>query len=144
MDSDNKIVYTGGTFEIPHIGHFSFLRKSAVFGKVIVSLNTDEFIKEYKGHAPVFTYKEREEFLRKIPYVYDVVPNIGGADSKPAIELVKPDVITIGSDWAKKDYYAQMQFTQKWLDDKKISLIYIPYTENISTTKIKQACLSQI
>jgi hypothetical protein len=67
-----------------------------------------------------------------------VVPNIGNADSKPAIAECKPDVIAIGSDWARKDYYKQMQFDQDWLDERNISLIYIPYTKGISSTLIKE------
>jgi hypothetical protein len=63
--------------------------------------------------------------------------NVGGADSKIAIEIVKPDYIVIGSDWAKKDYYAQMGFTQDWLDERGIGLVYVPYTQTISTTKLK-------
>ena len=30
-----------------------------------------------------------------------------------------------------------MNFTQEWLDENDIILIYIPYTENISSTIIK-------
>ena len=70
-------------------------------------------------------------------YVDDVVMNIGGKDSKISIEQVKPDYIVIGSDWAKKDYYTQMGFDQDWLDQRGIGLIYVPYTKEISSTKIK-------
>jgi hypothetical protein len=31
-----------------------------------------------------------------------------------------------------------MNFTQKWLDDNEIVLIYLPYTEDVSTTAIKK------
>lgn len=48
-----------------------------------------------------------------------------------------PDLIVVGSDWAKKNYYSQMQFTQEWLDENNIGLAYIPYTKKISTTMIK-------
>jgi hypothetical protein len=51
--------------------------------------------------------------------------------------MVGPDIIAIGTDWARKDYYLQMGFTQDWLDERDISLIYIPYTHSISTTKLK-------
>jgi bifunctional ADP-heptose synthase (sugar kinase/adenylyltransferase) len=51
--------------------------------------------------------------------------------------LEKPDIVVIGSDWAKKDYYKQMGFTQDWLDENGIGLCYFPYTQNISTTIIK-------
>ena len=71
-------------------------------------------------------------------YVDEVVMNIGGKDSKIAIELAQPDYILIGSDWAKKDYYSQMGFDQDWLDYKGIGLIYVPYTKEISSTNIKR------
>jgi glycerol-3-phosphate cytidylyltransferase-like family protein len=103
-----------------------------------VSLNTDEFIAEYKGKPPVMTYEEREAVLLEFRSVYEVVANVGGADSKQAIILANPDIIAIGSDWARKDYYKQMGFTQDWLDEHGISLIYIPYTEGISSTEIKR------
>jgi glycerol-3-phosphate cytidylyltransferase-like family protein len=70
-------------------------------------------------------------------FVDGVVPNHGGADSKPAIELVDPDYIVIGSDWATKDYYKQMGFTQDWLDSYGIALVYIPYTKGVSSSEIK-------
>ena len=75
--------------------------------------------------------------LLSCKYVDEVIFNIGGADSKISIEQVNPDYIVIGSDWARKNYYDQMQFTQDWLDQKNIGLIYIPYTYGISTTVIK-------
>jgi hypothetical protein len=30
-----------------------------------------------------------------------------------------------------------MGFTQDWLDDRGIGLVYVPYTQTISTTKLK-------
>ena len=134
--------YTGGTFDLFHAGHVKFLKRcqelSGLTGTVTVSLNTDEFIYEYKKVKPILSYEERFEVLSSCKYVNFVVPNIGGADSKPAIEECKPDLIAIGSDWARRDYYKQMQFDQDWLDERNISLIYIPYTKGISSTLIKQ------
>ena len=83
------------------------------------------------------TYAERARVLLSCRYVSKVIPNYSGADSKPAIETVAPDLVVIGSDWARRDYYAQMGFTQDWLDERGIGLVYIPYTEGISSTAIK-------
>lgn len=130
-------VYTGGTFDLFHAGHVNFLRECSKFGSVTVALNTDEFIEAYKGKPPVMSYQERAEVLLACRYVDDVVPNFDGADSKTAIDWVAPDVVIIGSDWAVRDYYAQMGFTQSWLDQRGISLCYIPYTQGISSTDIK-------
>ena len=107
-------------------------------GLVIVSLNTDEFIEQYKGKPPVCSTQERRAVLYACKYVDKVILNVGGADSKIAIELADPDYIVVGSDWAKKDYYKQMQFTQEWLDERLIGLVYVPYTDSISSTDIKK------
>jgi glycerol-3-phosphate cytidylyltransferase len=131
-------VYTGGTFDLIHSGHVNFLRQCAEIGEVTIALNTDEFIKEYKGKPPIMSYNERKAVLWELRCVNRVIPNYGGADSKEAIEEVDPDVIAIGSDWARKDYYKQMGFTQDWLDERNIMLLYIPYTQGISTTELKR------
>lgn len=131
-------LYTGGTFDLFHYGHINFLKQCyKLSNQIVVSLNTDEFIEEYKGTRPIMTYEERERSLLECKYVSAVIPNVGGPDSKPTILQVKPQIIAIGTDWAKKDYYKQMQFTQKWLDENDILLVYLAYTEGISTTQLK-------
>jgi hypothetical protein len=54
------------------------------------------------------------------------------------ILAIDPDLVVIGSDWARRDYYKQMGFTQDWLDQRGIGLAYIPYTQGISSTIIKE------
>jgi glycerol-3-phosphate cytidylyltransferase len=130
-------IYTGGTFDILHIGHINFLNHCKKLGDVTVALNTDEFIERYKGKKPLFSYEERKTHLLSI--VSRVIPN-DSEDSRPTILSVKPDVIAIGTDWAIKDYYKQMSFTQDWLDEQNITLIYIPYYKHISSSEIKRRC----
>lgn len=131
-------IYTGGTFDLFHAGHVEFLRRCAELGSVTVSLNEDEFIEKYKGKRPVISYQERETVLLGCRWVDSVVPNVGGVDSRISIDLCSPDLIVIGSDWARRDYYAQMGFDQDWLDERGIGLCYIPYTQGISSTAIKE------
>ena len=136
-----RTVYTGGTFDLFHSGHVNFLRQckkiAGDYGLVVVALNTDEFIERFKGKPPVYSYDERKSILEGCRYVDAVYPNIGNEDSTKTLKNFKVDFIVIGSDWANKNYYAQMGFTQKWLDERGIVLIYVPYTENISTTSLK-------
>lgn len=134
------MVYTGGTFDILHIGHILFLQKCNELGDVVVALNTDDFIERYKGKKPIFRYEERMKHLLDSGLVKKVIPNEQAEDSKPTILNVKPDVIVIGSDWATKDYYKQMNFTQDWLDDNDIALMYVPYYKYISSSVIKKRC----
>ena len=137
-----KVLYTGGTFDLFHYGHVNFLKQCKLIAdQVVVSLNQDDFIKAFKGKAPVLTYKEREASLLGCKYVNRVVENIEGNDSKVSILNVGPNIIAIGDDWAKKDYYSQMSFTQDWLDEHEIVLVYIPYTRGISSTELKKRVL---
>ena len=118
---NKRTLYTGGTFDIFHYGHTNFLKQCAMIcDEVVVALNTDEFIKRFKGKPPVMNYPERKISLLNCPYVSRVVPNFSGADSKPTILSVSPDMIAIGDDWAHKDYYAQMNFSQVWLEENSI------------------------
>jgi glycerol-3-phosphate cytidylyltransferase len=135
----SEIVYTGGTFDLFHSGHVNFLKRCAALGDVYVSLNTDSFVEKYKGSKPVIPYEDRAAVLLACKYVKDVIPNVGNEDSTKAIEVVKPSIIAIGSDWATRDYYSQMGFDQKWLDDRGIGLVYFPYTQTISSTSIKKS-----
>lgn len=131
-------LYTGGTFDLLHFGHINFLKKcKKLADKVIVSLNTDDFILKYKGQKPIMTFEERQKSLQMLGIVDEIIPNFGGEDSKPSILFSKPDIIAIGDDWAHKDYFAQMQFTEEWLDQHDIVLVYLTYTKAISTSELK-------
>jgi glycerol-3-phosphate cytidylyltransferase len=127
------IVYTGGTFDLFHAGHALLLQRCRALagpdGRVVVALNTDDFIESYKGTPPTIPYVEREVVLLACRYVDEVIPNVGGHDSKPAVEIVRPDLIVIGDDWAPgkgKDYMAQMGFDDVWLGLMGVDILYLP------------------
>lgn len=144
---DRWVIYLGGTYDLFHYGHVNILKKARKLagtdGKVVVSLNTDEFVKKFKGKFPIMNYEERKKSLLACPYVDEVIKNIGGQDSKPAILKAKANVIVEGSDFARKDFYKQMGFTQDWLDEHDIVLAYVPYTSSISSTEIKERIKKQ-
>jgi len=137
-------VLTVGTFDLFHAAHAELLgqcRKLAgEGGRVVVGLNTDAFIRSYKHRPPVCSFDERAAVLRACRHVDEVVQNTHGADSKPLIEQVRPDFLAIGVDWASRDYYAQMAFTQAWLDERGITLLYVPHawSDSITATDIRQ------
>ena len=106
-------------------------------GWVVLILNTDEFVSEYKGKAPVQTYAEREAVLEALRYVDEVIPNIGGSDLKPALLLADPELIVVGDDWAHKDYLGQIDATEDWLEDNNFGLVYVRREGNQSTTQLK-------
>lgn len=139
--SYNKYIigYTGGSFSIPHFAHYNFFRLCKEHcDYLVVSLNTDEFIKSYKGKAPEFSYSRRFELLSKCPYIDEIIPNIGNEDSKPAIISINPDIVIIGNDWLERDYCAQMGFSAQWLTDHNIALLYLPHTDGITASEIRK------
>lgn len=134
-----KVLYTGGTFDVFHAGHAKFLERCAKLADtVIVALNSDDFIQEYKGAPPVVPYHQRKAILESSKHVTSVIRHVHGPDSKPTILSVNPDIIAIGTDWASKDYYGQMGFTQDWLDERDITLVYIPYGNLLNSSSIKK------
>jgi len=140
-------IYTGGTFDLFHWGHVELLRRikdmAGRDGQVVVALNTDEFVEEYKGKKPVMSYDERETVLKACMYVDEVIKNIGGKDSRPSILAADVDFVIVGTDWCERDYMKQMSFTREWLEKHNIGFGYIPYTIGISTTDIKKRLLAR-
>lgn len=134
-------VLTLGTFDLFHAGHVALLgrcRALAGSGTVTVGLNTDAFIEAYKGRPPVIGYAHRQAVLLACRYVDAVVPNDQtDGTAREAIEAAAPDIIVIGSDWANRDYLAQIGVSHEWLGDHGITIRYLPYTRGISTTAIR-------
>jgi cytidyltransferase-like protein len=120
------LVYTGGSFSGLHEGHrelLAFCRHLSGRGQIVVGLNTDDFIRRYKGSVPL-PYATREAALR--PLVDLVIPNVGDEDSRRAIDAVQPDIVLIGSDWHARDYLGQLGLDFDWLHERFIVLGYAP------------------
>lgn len=134
-------VLTIGTFDLLHPGHVALLERCVELGgeraHVSVGVNTDDFIKRYKGGYPVMSLVERLEMLRAIRWVDEVLINKGNEDCKLLIDEVKPDLLVVGSDWLGKDYLKQTGLTREYLERRNIALVFLPYTVGISTTQLK-------
>lgn len=128
-------ILTIGSFDVPHIGHSYLFKECERYAdEVIVGVNSDEFIAEYKGRKPAFNYEERAGLIAGLGYT--VVKNMSAG--RELIEQVEPDILAIGSDWARKDYYAQIDVDQDFMDERNIAMLYIPRWLDMSTTKIKE------
>ena len=135
------VVYSQGSFDILHHGHINILRKcrklAGTVGRVVVSLLTDESYTLYRGYVPALPFEDRKAVLEACMYVDQVIE---GDNRKTAEEItaLKPDIVVVGSDWAKKDIFAQYNVTPDFFDQNDATLIYLPYTEGISSTEIKK------
>lgn len=134
-------ILTLGTFDLPHTGHMWLFEQCRRIvgsqGFVHVAVNPDEFIERFKGRPPIQTYAERTAILRSNRHI-DKLYKTPGEDAKPLIELVKPDFLIIGADWAPpKDYYAQLQITPEWLEERGIALLFLARLSDHSSTNLK-------
>jgi glycerol-3-phosphate cytidylyltransferase len=138
------IVYNGGTYDLLHPGHLFVFRQMRELagpdGIVVIGLNTDAFIEEFKGHPPVQNYNERADVLLGLRDVDDVIPNYSGADSRPTILQAHAHIIAAGRDWWSEDdsrYFNQMGFDQAWLDEHGIRLVYLDWMDGHSSTNLR-------
>ena len=50
MSNEEKTILISGAFNPLHIGHLLLLKDASNYGKVIVALNSDEWVMKNKGH----------------------------------------------------------------------------------------------
>jgi cytidyltransferase-like protein len=133
-------VFTAGTFDLLHPGHvwlFEQCRRIAgPDGEVKVSVNTSEFVAQFKA-PPVQTFDERYQMVKAIKYVDEVLRN-DSEDLTDLLYAVRPDFLVIGSDWAQKDYHAQISAPPRWLATHGITLLYIDRWSPHSSTELKE------
>lgn len=123
---------TIGTFDPPHLGHTLLIRRcEQLADRVVIGVNVDAWAGAYK-RPPLFTFDERARLMGLLGH--EVVANT--SPGRELIERVAPDLLVIGMDWLAKDYLRQIDVTAGWLQDRGVSLVYVPYTTGISTSEI--------
>lgn len=139
-------VLTVGTFDLIHRGHidlFMFCKKLAgEDGQVIVAVNTDEFVEQYKGKKPIINTTHRVDMVRSVRWVDRVVVNKGNEDCTEVIDQIQPQYLVVGSDWLDKNYLKQTNLTRKYLEDMMISLVYTPRFYD-SSSSIKEKIINE-
>ncbi len=98
------VVFTNGCFDLLHLGHLAYLERSARLGDaLIVGINTDASTRRLKGSGrPVNGEKDRAQLLAGLACV-DAVVLFEEDTPLRLIEAVKPDVLTKGADYQKKE-----------------------------------------
>jgi D-beta-D-heptose 7-phosphate kinase/D-beta-D-heptose 1-phosphate adenosyltransferase len=99
-----RVVFTNGCFDLVHAGHVRYLEAARALGDVlVVGLNDDASVRRLKGAGrPILSLAERAEVLAGLTAVDHLV---AFAEDTPLalIEILQPDVLVKGADWAADD-----------------------------------------
>lgn len=123
-----KKVITYGTYDLLHVGHINLLRRAKELGDyLLVVLSTDEF-NAVKHKTAYHTYEDRKTILEAIRYVDEVIPEFNWEQKIQDVQENEIDIFVMGDDWK-----GQFDFLNEYCE-----VVYLPRTEGVSTTKIKQ------
>lgn len=97
-DCQEKIVCVSGGMDPIHVGHIRMIQEAAKVGKVVVILNSDDWLLRKKGFR-FMPWDERAEIIMSISGVSDVV-NVDDSDGTvcEALMRVRPDFFANGGD----------------------------------------------
>ena len=123
-----KKVITYGTYDLLHVGHINLLRRARELGDyLVVVFSSDEF-NAIKGKKAYYSFEDRKKILEAIKYVDEVLPEYTWEQKIDDVVNNNIDVFVMGDDWAGK-----FDFLKDYCE-----VVYLPRTEGISTSKIKE------
>lgn len=130
-----KIGYTQGVFDMFHIGHLNLINNAKKHcEKLIVGVNSDDLVKDYKKKIPVINENNRAEIVRNLKCV-DKCVIVNTLDKVELMKKYKYDVVFIGDDWKGNDRWER---TEQQLDKYGVKVVYLPHTPDVSSTDLRE------
>lgn len=129
-----KTVITYGTFDLFHVGHLNLLRRAKELGDyLIVAVSSDRFNWEEKQKKCEIPDKDRMAIVEAIKYVDKVIPEDSWEQKIEDVKKYNVDVFVMGDDWKGK-----FDFLKDYCE-----VVYLPRTEGISSTQLKEELKSK-
>ena len=131
-----KLGYTQGAFDMFHVGHLRLINRASMqCEKLLVGVNSDALISQYKNKTPIIPENERAEIIRNIKSV-DYCEIVNTLDKILLYKKYNFNAVFIGDDWKGS---ARWQQTETALAEWNVPVIYLPYTKDISSTILREA-----
>ena len=132
-----KIGITVGVFDMFHTGHLNLLERCKEYcEELIVAVCDDDYVRDIKHKEPIICQEDRVRLIGALKCVdRAVLVNFEQTDNKMLLwETHKFDVLFSGDDWKGTERYLK---TEKEFAPLGVSIEYLPYTQGISTTDLK-------
>lgn len=143
IDKPYNVGYIAGVFDLFHVGHLNmFKRAKEQCRYLIVGVVSDEGVRLNKQAEPFVPFEERIEMVRSCRYVDEAVKlPLNFAGTRDMFKKYHFDVQFSGSDY---------EHDPAWLSEKEFlekngsTMVFFPYTQSTSSTKLKKAIESKI
>ena len=123
-----KRAITYGTYDLFHIGHLRLLKRIAnLADELYVAVSSDEF-NALKGKKCIVPFENRKEIVESLRMVTKVIREDNWEQKVTDVQKYGCDLFVMGSDWTGK-----FDFLKDYCE-----VIYLPRTEGVSTTEIKE------
>ena len=93
-----KIIAVSGGFDPVHVGHLRMMQDAAQHGKLVVIINSDDWLLRKKGYV-LMPWEERAEIISAYDFVDEVV--MAKDDDRTVVaslDEIKPDIFANGGD----------------------------------------------
>lgn len=132
---EKVIGFTAGTFDMFHIGHLNLLKNArSRCDYLIVGVNSDRLVEEYKGKKAVVPLQERMEIVRSVRYV-DEVMQIDSLDKSISWKQKHYELLFIGDDWKGNERWKK---TEMQMAEYGVRVVYLPHTEGTTSTLLRE------
>lgn len=129
-----KVGYTQGVYDMFHVGHLNLINNAKKYcDYLIVAVNSDELVKNYKNKVPVISENDRRYIVENIKAV-DKAVIAETLDKKEQLDKYKFDAIFIGDDWKGN---SRWQKTQEELKEFGVDVVFLPHTDGVCSTELR-------
>lgn len=123
-------VYIDMVADLFHVGHLNLIKKAKSLGdELIVGIHSDNDVMSYK-RRPIIPFDQRIEIVKNIIHVDEVIKNAPLFLTEDFLKKNNINIVVHGDDITDS-----LKEQHKVAIEKNI-VKYVPYTNNISTTKI--------
>ena len=126
------VVFTAGVWDILHVGHIRLLERARALGdKLIVGVLTDDAAAAYKPR-PLVPFEQRREIIEALRVV-DGIEVVEHTNATPVLQRLRPDILVHGS-----DVHDAWEIGQTWMRENGGQFVVLPYTQDVSSTLLKE------